>query len=111
MNKNRLVAIGLSLASIVALGPLALAHAVLTKSNPQPNSAVSGPEMNASLTFNSRVDLLRSSLSLLKPDGKIDTLKIEDHSPPGVVAAKITGLTKGSYVLQWQALSADGHIT
>ena len=54
--------------------PIALAHAVLISSTPQKNTAVSGPEIAISLKYNSRVDAARSTLSLLKPDGAVETV-------------------------------------
>lgn len=100
------------LASVMTFSPrIALAHAVLLSSTPQKNVAVSGPEIAISLKYNSRVDGARSTLSLLKPDGTIETIGGLTQPSPDVLSATGHGLAKGAYVLRWQVLSSDGHIT
>src|SRR5277367_3831792 len=90
---------------------VALAHAVLVNSQPGVNSTVSGPEVAVLLKYSSRIDLEHSSLTLLDPDGKVEKVTIESEPSPGVLSAKLTGLVKGAYVLRWQVLATDGHIT
>ncbi len=89
----------------------ALAHAVLVSSTPQKNAAVSGPDITINLKYNSRVDGARSSLSLLKPDGTIERIGTPAQPAPDVLSATGHGLAKGAYVLRWQVLATDGHIT
>jgi len=90
---------------------VALAHAVLVSSQPGVNSTVSGPEVAVLLKYNSRVDMEHSTLTLLAPDGKVEKVAIEGEPEPGLLSAKLTGLVKGTYVLRWQVLATDGHIT
>ena len=90
---------------------VALAHAVLVNSLPAVNSTVSGPEVTVLLKYSSRIDQEHSSLTLLDPDGKVEKVAIENEPSPGVLSAKLTGLVKGAYVLRWQVLAEDGHIT
>lgn len=90
---------------------VALAHAVLVSSQPGVNSIVSGTEVAVLLKYNSRVDMEHSTLTLLEPDGKVEKVAIESEPEPGVLSAKLTGLVKGAYVLRWQVLATDGHIT
>jgi hypothetical protein len=89
----------------------ALAHAVLVSSTPQRNAAVIGPDITINLKYNSRVDGGRSALSLLKPDGTVERISGLTQPLPDVVSASSHGLAKGAYVLRWQVLSSDGHIT
>jgi hypothetical protein len=89
----------------------ALAHSVLVSSQPEVNSTVSGPEVPVLLKYSSRVDVEHSTLTLLDPDGKVEKVAIEGEPEPGVLTAKLTGLVKGAYVLRWQVLAMDGHIT
>jgi copper resistance protein C len=89
----------------------ALAHAVLLSSTPQKNAFVSGPVITINLKYNSRVDGARSTLTLLKPDGTIEKIGTPAQLAPDVLSATGRGLTKGSYVLRWQVLAGDGHIT
>jgi methionine-rich copper-binding protein CopC len=90
---------------------VALAHAVLVSSQPAVNSTVSGPKVAVLLKYNSRVDMEHSTLTLLTPDGSVKKVTIESGPEPGVLSAKLSGLIKGAYVLRWQVLATDGHIT
>ena len=90
---------------------VAFAHAVLVSSQPAVNSTVSGPDIAVVLKYNSRVDMKHSTLTLLAPDGRVEKVAIESEPEPGLLAAKLTGLVKGAYVLRWQVLATDGHIT
>ena len=96
---------------LAAFPRIALAHAVLLSSTPQKNAAVSGPDITISLKYNSRVDGARSSLSLLKPDGSIERIEALSQPAADVLSASGHKLGKGAYVLRWQVLSSDGHIT
>ncbi len=97
---------------IVLFAPrVALAHAVLVSSQPAVNGTVSGPNVAVLLKYNSRVDMEHSTLTLLDPDGKVEKIVIEGEPEPGLLSAKLTGLVKGAYVLRWQVLATDGHIT
>jgi copper resistance protein C len=100
-------------ASVIALfaPSVALAHAKLVSSQPAVNSKVSGPEVAVLLKYNSRIDMKHSTLTLLTPDGRVQKVVIESEPEPGVLSAKLTGLVKGAYVLRWQVLATDGHIT
>jgi len=90
---------------------VAWAHAVLVSSQPAVNSTVSGPVVSVLLKYNSRVDMEHSTLTLLAPDGSVKKVVIESEPEPGVLSAKLSGLVKGAYVLRWQVLATDGHIT
>ena len=102
---------------IVACGIALLApraawgHAILVNSQPAANSTVSGPEVAVLLKYSSRVDLEHSTLTLLDPNGKVEKVAINSEPSPGSLSAKLTGLVKGAYVLRWQILAMDGHIT
>jgi len=89
----------------------ALAHAVLVSSTPQKNAAVSGPDIAINLKYNSRVDGARSTISLLKPDGTVEKIGTPAQPAPDRLSATGHGLAKGAYVLRWQVLATDGHIT
>lgn len=108
----RFVAILVVACGIALIAPrAALAHAVLVSSQPAANSTISGPEVAVLLKYSSRVDLEHSTLTLLDPDGKVEKIAIESEPSPGSLTAKLSGLVKGAYVLRWQILAMDGHIT
>jgi methionine-rich copper-binding protein CopC len=93
-------------------GFLAFAHAILMKSTPLPNGIVSGPDVPVVLSFNSKVDQGRSSLTIEKPDHSTSKVAIvPDPSSPARLVAKLSGMAAGPYKLRWQVLAADGHIT
>jgi copper resistance protein C len=96
---------------IAVTPPSVLAHAVLVSSTPQKNAAVTGPDIVINLKYNSRIDGAHSTLSLLKPDGTVEKIDAPSQPAPDVLSAAGHGLTKGSYVLRWQVMASDGHIT
>ncbi len=99
-------------AVLIAASPRqALAHAVLLSSSPQKNASVNGPDITISLKYNSRVDGARSSLTLVKPDGSVEKIGALAQPLPDTLSATGHKLAKGAYVLRWQVLSSDGHIT
>jgi methionine-rich copper-binding protein CopC len=105
-------AVVLLLGVLMAVAPrMALAHAVLLSSTPQKDAAVSGPNITINLKYNSRVDGARSTLSLLKPDGTVEKIGAVAQPAPDVLSATGRALAKGAYVLRWQVLAGDGHIT
>jgi methionine-rich copper-binding protein CopC len=106
---NRPVCLGFLLLLIYAR-PLS-AHAVLVRSTPKAHETVASGELNVELQFNSRIDAARSSLSLVLPDGQTKDLAQLPQSSPAVLDAKTQRLAPGSYVLRWQVLAHDGHIT
>jgi len=86
-------------------------HAVLQESTPAANSAVRGPEVHFRLRYNSRIDGSRSKLTLIRPDGTAETLKIEAQPSPDTLTSAASHLKPGDYKLHWQVLARDGHIT
>jgi copper resistance protein C len=89
----------------------AFAHAVLLESSPALKSSISGPDVPLRLRFNVRVDAARSRLTLVDPDGSLQTLEISRQDPPNTLSAQARGLRPGVYRLRWQVLASDGHIT
>jgi hypothetical protein len=100
------------LATGVALLPLpAAAHAIIVSSAPAVDAVVRPPSLPVVLRFNSRIDRERSRLTLLRPDGSSEPLKLVPDAQPDTLAAKLDGLAPGRYRLRWQVLAIDGHIT
>lgn len=107
-------ALSLSFSALLALFLFpyhVLAHAVLLHSTPKAHETLASSELNVALQFNSRIDAARSSLTLLMPDGQIQKLTQLPQPSPAGLAAKTLRLAPGSYVLRWQVLANDGHIT
>jgi methionine-rich copper-binding protein CopC len=98
--------------AIFSLLPLPLwGHAVLLSAAPAANQAVSGPDVLFNLQFNSRIDAKRSRLTIVGADGQQQSLQIEAQRSADTLQTEAKGLRQGSYVLRWQVLAADGHIT
>ncbi len=99
----------LSLAPTLA-STVAQAHAILVQSEPAAGgTAASGP-VAMEFRFNSRIDRGRSRLTLTAPDHTQSVLPIASEGPPDILHTS-AALTPGAYVVRWQVLAIDGHIT
>jgi copper resistance protein C len=87
------------------------AHAVLMEAAPATNQVVKAGSVPIKLRFNSRIDAKRSKLVLISPAGVEQGLTIDQQPSPDTITSKAESLAPGVYVLQWQVLAADGHIT
>ncbi|HXT79383.1 MAG TPA: copper resistance CopC family protein [Acetobacteraceae bacterium] len=96
---------------LTGLAPAAAsAHAILEDSRPVAGGKVPAGTIALHFRYNSRIDRSRSRLTLTGPDGKHVPLKIKPEGPPDIIDAS-AALTPGSYVVRWQVLAIDGHIT
>jgi copper resistance protein C len=110
MNKPSIRIIALS-ALICAYPILPLdGHAILRSSMPASNEIVHGMTVHVRLQFSSRIDGKRSRLVLSLPGGAERQLEV-DQSTPDSVRADVSQLAPGRYILLWQVLAEDGHIT
>ena len=98
-------------AAVSSLTSSAYAHAIVLSATPPSNGVLSGPDVKVKLRFNSRIDLHRSRLILVLPDGERRTLTIDDKSAPDSLSSNAKELKVGNYILRWQVLAEDGHIT
>lgn len=100
----------LVLLAVVLLPGLARAHAILEESAPPAGGVVKPVALTLRFRYNSRIDRGRSRLTLIRADRTKDTIPIERGGPPDIVGARLD-LTQGAYVVRWQVLAVDGHIT
>lgn len=100
-----LVAAGLVLGS----GPGCEAHAILVGSDPLPGQTVTPGPAHMVLRFNSRIDQGRSRLEL-RGGGKVAVLPLAVAAGADQMAADAV-LAPGAWVLRWQVLAVDGHLT
>jgi methionine-rich copper-binding protein CopC len=101
------------LAALVALGLMptaAEAHAILLASSPAVGGSVPAGQVAMEFRFNSRIDRLRSRLTLTRPDRSQTVLPIRDEGPEELLYTTVA-LTPGAYTVRWQVLAVDGHIT
>ncbi len=87
----------------------ASAHAILMDSEPAARATVPPGPAVVTLRFNSRVDHARSRLAL-RVDGTEIPLAVDPACAADSLAAATT-LAPGNYVVRWQVLAVDGHIT
>ncbi len=107
---NRLIAGLLALVAALLLPALAAAHAVLEESTPSSGALVKAGALDLRFRFNSRIDQARSRLTLIRADHGRDTIVILPDTPPDILAAHLE-VRPGDYVVRWQVLAVDGHIT
>ncbi len=62
------------------------------------------------LRYNSRIDRTRSRLTLNRPDKTQTVLPIGSDGHDDTITTT-AALSRGDYVLRWQVLAVDGHIT
>ncbi len=100
----------LTLLAALLLPAIAQAHAILEESTPPAGASVKAGPLDLRLRYNSRIDQGRSRLTLIRPDHAKDTIPIDADGPPDILSAHLT-LTPGAYIVRWQVLAVDGHIT
>lgn len=99
-------------AALAAGGALpALAHAVIVSASPTADQHVAAGKLAVHIEFNSRIDKVRSRLQVMAPAGDKTDVPIDQMGEPNIVSGTTTDLTPGAYVLRWQVLAIDGHIT
>ncbi len=100
----------LGIALLAAWAVPALAHAILEESQPEAGGKVPAGKIALQFRYNSRIDRARSKLVLTRPDQSHVNLLIVSDGPPDIINSSAE-LTPGDYVVRWQVLAVDGHIT
>jgi hypothetical protein len=88
----------------------AAAHAIIIAARPDVGATVGGPQVAIDLRFNSRIDHRRSRLWLSVGDKTVPVV-IAPGGPADHLVGEADALAPGDYVLHWQVLAVDGHIT
>jgi methionine-rich copper-binding protein CopC len=104
---------GVAVALILA-GPMAWpasAHAIIVSATPTANQHVPAGKLAVRIEFNSRIDKARSRLQMTVSGSVKKDVAIDPAGKPNVVTGTTGALTPGAYVLRWQVLAIDGHIT
>ncbi|WP_158753975.1 copper resistance CopC family protein [Dyella sp. S184] len=86
------------------------AHAILVDSTPKPNGTLPAGHVALTFKYNSKIDQSRSRLTLIRPDHSETVLPIASDSRLNELDSGAE-LAPGAYVIRWQALALDGHIT
>jgi methionine-rich copper-binding protein CopC len=97
-------------ALVLAVAGAASAHSILLDAVPAANAAVTAP-LQASLRFNNRIEKPLSRLRLVDERGRRHELAVAPRDGgPDRLTASVPALVPGRYRLEWQVLSADGHV-
>jgi copper resistance protein C len=99
------------LAGVVLAPAAAMAHAILAQSQPAAGASVPAGKVGMTFRYNSRIDRARSRLTLIGPDHGQTVLRIGPASEPNLLETSVALTMPGNYVVRWQVLAVDGHIT
>ena len=103
------IALGLALLGL-GLAGRAGAHALLVESVPAEAATLDASPPQLVLRFNSRIEHKLSRAALLRGEnGEPQALALDADAPPDRLTAALPALAPGSYVVDWQVLSVDGH--
>ena len=87
------------------------AHSLLLESSPAAGATLSEGPPQISLRFNNRIEKTLSTIRVLDERGapRPVTMSVGDGAADRLTAA-VSALTPGSWRVEWQVLSTDGHI-
>jgi methionine-rich copper-binding protein CopC len=89
---------------------MANAHSLLLAASPASGSTVRAPE-RLTLRFNNRIEKRLSRIRVVAERGASHDLAVlVSAGAPDVVEANVPALAPGRYGVEWQVLSADGHL-
>lgn len=101
------IAVVVALFAVLAGVRPAQAHASLIGSEPADRAVVAQPPRSLTLTFNEPVSPL--ALRLVQPNGEIVELKDAQANGARLAVGLPGGLARGTHLLSWRVVSADGH--
>jgi copper transport protein len=90
----------------LARAPCAFAHAALVKAEPADGAMIAAPPAALRLTFNEPVSPL--AIRLFGPAG-VPVAPIEIRAEDVTVMVALPALQRGTHLLSWRVISADGH--
>ena len=95
--------------ALLALAADAGAHALLVEAIPSDSSRLTAAPSQLVLRFNSRIEHGLSGATLLGEAGMRRALPVDADAPPDRLVAPFPALGPGTYTVEWQVLSVDGH--
>jgi methionine-rich copper-binding protein CopC len=96
------------LGALCAAAPRAGAHAILVEATPADAARLSEAPAQLVLRFNSRIEHKLSRATLVAGEQR-RPLTPDADAPPDRLIAPLPALGPGSYTVEWQVLSVDGH--
>ena len=107
--------IALSLAFVLFLlhgnGTPAWAHAYPTVSSPADGANLKEPPREVRIQFTEGLELAFSQITVKGPNGEIVSHGQLRQPGQDTLAVDLTTLSPGNYLVEWQVLSVDTHIT
>jgi methionine-rich copper-binding protein CopC len=95
---------------LIGLAEHAAAHALLVEAIPAEAATLETSPPQLVLRFNSRIEHKLSRAALMfGEDGAPQPLAVDAATSPDRLVATLPALAPGSYVIDWQVLSVDGH--
>ncbi len=96
---------------MLSLASPVLGHAIVIDSTPKAGSTLPAGPFEIAIRFNSRIDVGRSSLTILDAERRVTTLSVKPTTEPDLLLGLGPPLAPGKYRIRWQVLALDGHIT
>lgn len=111
MKTLRTLVTGAALVATAIVSPLAAAHAVLKASQPQSGAVLDASPPHIVLTFNEKVELAFSNVTVTNAKGEdvTSTKATPDASNPAVLTLPVPPLSAGAYTVKWAVAGHDGH--
>ena len=101
--------LSLALLQCVAVGFVSLPHLALKRSVPAASSRLTSPPARIWLWFTERPELAMSRVTVSGPGGAVPLEPLVADTGFSVRSNLVQPLAPGTYRVQWQAASADGH--
>lgn len=94
---------------LAVLAPAAMGHAVLVASDPEPGAVLAEPPGRILLTFSEPTSAVGAKIVLIGPDGEV--YASGDPYPSGrtLMMGVPSDLPRGTSLVDWAIVSADGH--
>ena len=106
--------IALSLVGLLCFdwnGELAWAHAYPTASSPANGAVLQEPPKEARIQFSEELELAFSRITVKGPNGEVVSQGKVRQPAQDTLAIDLKPLAPGNYVVEWQVLSVDTHVT
>jgi len=108
LSRARLTAVAAG--ALLAAATAAWSHSLLLASTPAVGATVAASPSRLSLTFNGRIEKRLSRVRVVDGRGQARALAPETGGAPERLDADLPALPPGAYHVEWQVLSADGHV-
>lgn len=86
------------------------AHSVVVSSQPAAGSTITGLTCRVRIVFNNRIDASRSRIQMMDTANTATTVAVTGDDTRSSLNATFEAPRPGPWQVEWQVLSADGHI-